>query len=154
MFYEHIGFTGTQRGMTVEQATCLTQLWRPLKSRLVVLHHGDCIGGDEQADKIGRLCGFRMAIHPTSIEGKRAFCSVTLDDELFDPRPPLERNQVIVDAVEALYATPAQYHPVPRSGTWSTINRAVKARVSVTVILPNGELKDMAALPARRHSGS
>lgn len=131
-----VGFTGTQRGVTLEQwASC----WPMLNARAPgTFHHGDCIGADNQIAYAARLIGFYIIGHPPVIESKRAFVQC---DELRDPLPYLARNHKIVDAAEEMIATPGEFEEQLRSGTWATIRYARRLGKPIHVILPDGRVQ-------------
>lgn len=129
-----IGFTGTQQGMSRFQAVQFRQLITSLG--VTHLHHGDCVGADEQADGIARLLGVEIIIHPPDDPSKRAFCAQT-GDIVWRPLPYLERNHDIVEESELLIAAPRGDQEQLRSGTWATVRYARKLLRSV-VILPRG----------------
>lgn len=120
----HVGFTGTQRGMTEYQSGWLFGLLKRLREEgFSVFHHGDCLGADYQAQRLARQVGFRVVRHPPIDGSKRAF---SLFDEERRPKPYLDRNKDIVRETEVLIATPAQMEEILRSGTWSTYRFAGK----------------------------
>lgn len=131
----HVGFTGTQHGMTAEQERSLRALLRELGG---VLHHGDCIGSDKQAAGIAREQGRRVVGHPPEDSSKRAFFP---SDETREPKPFLVRDHDIVDETEALVATPRTAQEQVRSGTWATIRYARKMKRRIYIIQPDGTLK-------------
>jgi len=142
-----IGFTGTQRGMTLAQKL----MFEAVIAKLDLLgisefHHGDCIGSDEEAhDSISNLSAFlkssiKIILHPPNKKSKRAFC---LADESRSPLSYLDRNQEIVNDSNILIATPAEEEEVLRSGTWSTIRRARKQSKTILIINPHGECSDL-----------
>src|SRR4051812_43171484 len=96
----HVGFTGTQVGMTTAQRNTLTDL---LKSRSGCLHHGDCLGADAEAHEIARTLGWRITLHPPSNRTKRAFCTA---DWTMPEADYLARNHFIVAYSEELVAAP------------------------------------------------
>lgn len=133
-----VGFTGTQRGMSGHQLGDLRRILRcfhgPVLTRKSlggILHHGDCIGADEQANDIAREFSYGVEIHPPSDAKKRAWCTSIM---VHAPKPYLERNHDIVDACDLLIACPAGPE-VMRSGTWATIRYARKTGVPVIVLL-------------------
>ena len=65
-----IGFTGTQRGMTIRQRTELAILLRNVSGEF---HHGDCIGADAEAHEIARRSSFTLIGHPPDLSTKRAY---------------------------------------------------------------------------------
>lgn len=123
----HVGFSGTQDGMTDLQNTKITIGARLLFNAhdSVVAHHGDCIGADAQFHEImlkvaREFPGKRLRLigHPCNIEHKRAHC---IFDWVNPVKPPLERNHDIVDVSKFMLFTPKEMHEVLRSGTWATI---------------------------------
>lgn len=128
----NLGFTGTQRGMTVSQVTSLRYL---LWNSGYVVHHGDCIGADAQAHDIARACGLRVIIHPPINEAKRAWCK---GDVILPERDYLDRNHDIVDACVWLVAAPGEEEEKIRSGTWSTVRYARRKGRSIKIIPPDG----------------
>jgi hypothetical protein len=140
----HIGFSGTQQGMTSEQEETFRILLRGLihihPDKTIVLHHGDCVGADAQADAIAREIGLLIHLHPPIIDQKRAFCHRS-EDMIEPPKPYLERNHDIVTACAGLIATPREPFEVLRSGTWSTIRRARHLNKTVHIITPRGHLQ-------------
>lgn len=148
-----IGFTGTQSGMTQFQKDTFASILT-LHS-VTELHHGDCIGADEEANRIALYEGIKIfSIHPPSNHNRRAFCfdeeqatkfNHVLTDykELISSRvrwypvkPYLERNQEMIDVVEMSIATPKEYHHTLRSGTWATIRYAWKIKKHIVIIPP------------------
>ena len=131
------GFTGTRKGMTGKQR----ESFRALSVQLGFskLHHGDCVGGDENAHKIVRkITGVKIIIHPPTYQKYRAFCR---GDVILNQRPYLDRNKDIVDHSDFLIATPGEFKERLRSGTWSTVRYARKKNKPIYIILPNGEIK-------------
>lgn len=136
-----IGFTGTQQGMTRQQAVELNGYLFDLSVAhpAIEVHHGDCIGADSEFHSIAKSLNFITYAYPANIIGKRAFSEA---DYILRTKPPLERNHDIVAAVDLMIATPAQRHEVLRSGTWATIRYARKKGVKVHIIYPQGERHD------------
>lgn len=154
-----IGFTGTQQGMTLNQMHSyiarIKQLWE--LSDVLILHHGDCVGADDEADKMfGLLLGKIHSkqkeklgcvyIHPPSDPKKRAWCKSRQDADqitrvLLGEMPYLERNKQIVDYSDVLIATPKGFAEELRSGTWSTVRYARKQKKSVVIIYPDGRIE-------------
>lgn len=133
----HIGFTGTQTGMTSYQKDSLAFLLEELqkewnsRSAAQFFHHGDCIGADAEAHEIARQSGFHIIVHPPSNPQKRAWCATY---ERRQTLPYLERNRVIVDESILLIAAPKEDQEILRSGTWSTVRWARKCRRPVQVL--------------------
>ena len=125
-----VGFTGTQRGMTILQKAGLRALLGGLKA--TELHHGDCIGADAEADAIAHDLGLRVVIHPPENPAKRAFCK---GDAARIEKPYLVRNHDIVDETEVLIAGPLNGEgDDPRSGTWATIRYAQRRKKRVHML--------------------
>lgn len=136
----NLGFTGTSRGLSLKQAYTLNDLLQQLPN--FTIHHGDCVGADAHFDSLARTClGFEAAvIYPANLDGKRAFCTVGPRDFVKAPMGPLQRNEKIVQASDWLLACPKEDQTVLRSGTWTTVRYALKAKKEVKIILPDGQL--------------
>ena len=133
----HIGFTGTQKGMTAPQVARVQEL---LAHKDFFGHHGMCIGADAQFDGIARLSkGFRwMYIHPCTLEDKRAAVNRTEYDIVYSVQDPLTRNRDIVQCSEIMIAAPKTIHEERRSGTWATIRYARESKKKLYILAPNG----------------
>lgn len=135
MLYRHFGFTGTQKGMTDPQADKLEEALSYLPKGRWIGHHGDCIGADQEFDGMLDVMCFDKIIHPPIDPKKRAFCK---GPTILKPKPYLERNHDIVDAVEFMFAAPKEKLPKTRSGTWATIRYAEKLCKTLIMIYPDG----------------
>ena len=135
-----LGFTGTQRGTTRQQMESVGGLLIYMFPDEV--HHGDCIGADEEfhdaVEIVLRPLVPFIHVHPPSNPRKRAWKQ---GDVIYEPRPYMDRNQDIVDAIDALIATPRGFEEELRSGTWATVRRARKKGIPVFVVLPNGKVE-------------
>ena len=133
----HIGFTGTQKGMSINQFDDMVEIFKDAiaKHKDVVLHHGDCLGADHQAHDLAVALGIRTHIHPPNDEKMRAFCK---GDSTEPEKKDMDRNQDIVNASDLVIATPAQSTEVLRSGTWATVRRARKKGVELIILDPQG----------------
>ena len=121
---KHIGFTGTRSGMTEEQLVKMTLIFMEwIAKGPTTLHHGDCVGADQQAHHMARIKGLTIIIHPPSDNRRRAFCDGDAETE---PKPYLVRNQDIVDECSFLIAAPKSAPEEQRSGTWATVRYARK----------------------------
>jgi hypothetical protein len=134
-----VGFTGTQRGMTDAQKVHLAILLTGF-GRGGEFHHGDCIGADAEAHDIADQCGYSVILHPPSNPSKRAWREVP-QHMMRREFPYLTRNHNIVNAVEWLIATPCEFEEQLRSGTWSTVRFAKRAKRKVCLILPDGRVR-------------
>jgi hypothetical protein len=132
-----IGFTGTRTGMTEVQKRRLAEMFRTL--RPLELHHGDCVGADDEAANISQTaCELPPDIHchPPINESNRAFnrwSKVTHERKTY-----LERNRRIIDRTDVLIAA-AVSKPLPETGgTRYTVDYAQKRGRPVCVIWPDG----------------
>jgi hypothetical protein len=128
-------FTGTRKGATEAQLKTLRAML--IKQKVTTLHHGDCMGADEQAHLIAVELGLRTVAHPPTNPKLRAYC---IADEVREPLPYITRNHNMVDESGILFATPWESYEIKRSGTWSTVRYAKKTSVPEFVILHDGEV--------------
>lgn len=140
-YHKHmkLGITGTQHGMSRPQLSRMIELLMMVKaeSEIEEVHHGDCIGVDSEFIAMIRV-GFPetyIVCHPPIIFTKRAMVAshITLD-----PKPYLERNKDIVDAVDLMFAAPRTMKEELRSGTWATIRYARKQNRHTIIVWPDG----------------
>lgn len=130
----NVGFSGTQKGMRRWQSEGVKEFIRLLKPTYG--HHGDCIGADDQFDAICHFNGVLTVIHPPEDPKKRAFCEGYAD--ILEPKPYIERNHDIVDAVDLMIFTPFELREVLRSGTWATWRYACKVKKPWIIFSPIG----------------
>lgn len=109
-----------------------------LESGATELHHGDCLGWDQQAHEIARDIGLMIVAHPPEIGAMRAYCDA---DVVLEPLPYLVRNKAIVRAAECIIAAPDGPEKL-RSGTWFTIRAAKKAGRKVAIIYADNLSKE------------
>lgn len=135
----HVGFTGTQKGMTQAQLWAVDEL---LQNDLTFewAHHGDCIGADADFHKLADLNGLKMHGHPPLKRNKRAFCKF---DKIEEEKEYLDRNKDIVDAVEYMIACPQGFEEELRSGTWSTIRYARIQQKPGVIVWPDGKVENV-----------
>ena len=131
-----VGFTGTQKGMTAIQQLCVAELIEGSSE----LHHGDCIGADDEVDQVGAALGIPKFIHPPLDNKKRAFCFRGIVGVL-PSKPYLERNHDIVDESDYLVAAPSGAERI-RSGTWATIRYARKMGKRICIVMPDGKVEE------------
>jgi hypothetical protein len=104
-----IGFTGTSRGMTVNQrATVGRILLRLHKGGKQEFHHGDEPHSDREAAKLAKAIGYKVIPHPGG-----------------DAEQNIRRNHEIVDISRIMIAAPSGDREVLRSGTWATVRYAL-----------------------------
>lgn len=145
----HIGITATRDGLTTPQYVLASHFLDELfleGGQSLVLHHGDCVGGDERIHQLGlehdAIYGF--VIHPPTDDSYRAFCtSPDKPIEWRDPRPYLVRDQDIVDETEFLLTLPKGMRHELRSGTWTTwrygqTRKKIDPSYEVGIIYPDG----------------
>lgn len=136
-----VGVTASRYGLTSKQRAYLRSRLAELITEHgkegVELHHGWCVGGDEQACVIAGQMGVRLVAHPASGVDAR-WMSGLLVDEVRAARPPLIRNRHIVNETELLLAFPRQPVEQLRSGTWSTVRYARLLEGPREVVLPDG----------------
>jgi hypothetical protein len=136
-----LGITASQSGLTSfqrEELKKLIELYKPNE-----LCHGDCIGGDSEANQLAIESGIRnYSLFPSVLTKKRAYCFTgvsiplpiwewmthtdTIRFRLAAPKPPLERNEDIVNYCDKLIACPKESRHTVRSGTWHSIRLAWK----------------------------
>jgi len=133
-----VGFTGTQKGMTVAQLSKFKLVIRELDPWS--FHHGDCIGADAQAHDIVQASfpnKVNIHIHPPTNKSKQAFKK---GDDVWPIKPYLERNHEMVHACNILIATPGESVMKLRSGTWATIRYAQRHSKHIITIYPDGSV--------------
>jgi len=134
----HIGFTGTQIGMTDPQYSITRLFIKKYSNEIKDVHHGDCIGADADFHLLVRLfSNIQIVIHPPKNKSKRAFSK---GDVMLEPDEYIKRNHDIVDACDILIATPKENEEVLRSGTWATIRYGKKTGKKVIIIFPDGKV--------------
>lgn len=135
MIINSLAFTGTREGMTQPQlsfiAKIVTVVYIPDE-----VHHGDCIGADEQFHIICRQATDALIhIWPPLNPKYRAYC---IGDNLHGPMGYLERDRAIVDSSVLLLAAPINN---TRSGTWYTINYAESKHKPIIIVFPDGAVE-------------
>ena len=130
-----IGFTGTKKGMKLEQLETLEGLLKTLqwKYGFLEFHHGDCKGADWQAHNLAMNLGFKIVIHPPKNPKTRAFCK---GHEIREEKEYSVRDHDIVDECDQLIVVPKSRKEELRSGTWATYRYCKKRNKSCTVIFP------------------
>lgn len=140
-----IGFSGSRRGMTKAQKVVVKEILGGY-SRFE-LHHGDCVGADEDAHNIareleaeGQINLAKIVVHPPSNNKLRAY---TTPDVLRKEKEYLERNKDIVNETDFLIACPNRdiVHIGPGGGgTWATVRYARNVEKPVTIVYLNGNM--------------
>jgi len=152
--YLDVGFTGTKEGMTTDQLVVVRGIVRQYVEEAsydtaVRVHHGVCVGADEEMDQIAREEGAFVVMHPPTDRKLLADLEPRMGVDLWlPPEPYLDRNRAIVRGTSVLVATPKNREMPARStrgsGTWTTVKYGLaKAEVTggsyqVRVIQPSG----------------
>jgi len=146
---QRIGITGSRKGTTPRQLFRFHIILLNISKQNIIseLHHGDCVGFDEEAHKLVELNhkNINIHIHPPSYHKHRAFCE-TDDKFMHKEKPFLIRNKDIVNVTDILIAGPNSRKGKLRSGTWSTIRYALKKDKEIYIIYPDGAWEHKNAL--------
>lgn len=147
-----IGFTGTRHGMSGQQCSQFYNVISQIPESYLELHHGDCIGADDDAAAIfddlrnepGESPGeMRIVCHPPIDATHRAWNKRA--DETREPKSHFARNRDIVNETDLLIACPQYMEPITpevRGGTAYTVNYARKQKKRVLVIRPDGTIEE------------
>lgn len=133
MKIERLGFTGTRKGLTVQQ-----QDWLLGSLPVAEIHHGACVGADELMHCYAMAGSRPVVVHPPIKADLRM--SYDPGATWLPAKDYLERDRDIVDATEALFATPDGPERT-QSGTWYTVRYAVKMGKPVHICYPDGTLE-------------
>lgn len=131
-----VGFTGTRDGLTNSQIFELSRLFAEYAETHDTFIHGDCVGADAEADNIAYSMGYAIKMRPCTLSGMRAYCKSGII--IAEPMPPLERNKLIVDDSDVMFACPKEFNEVRRSGTWATVRYSRKSGKKLVIIYPDG----------------
>lgn len=145
-----LGITGTRDGMNGLQKQAL-QYWladmvRELGEPVDEVHHGDCVGVDEEAHYliVEKRFTKKVVIHPPAVSSLRAYCMILpttgIPYEILQPMSYLNRDKAIVQASAVLLAVPKTATNQTRSGTWYTIRYALMKGRPVRIFLPDGQV--------------
>lgn len=107
------------------------------------MHHGDCVGADQEAAEFCLAQGFSLVCHPPVDEAARAFTRGNMITHA--AKTHLARNRDIVDSSDVLVACPPTKERLPRGGTWYTIDYARKKGLRMIVIAPDGSAEHVEA---------
>jgi len=131
-----LGFSGTRDGMSTRQSSALTDILASMYERHEhIFVHGDCIGSDAEAAILADHLCWVVEARPCTIENMRAHTERRIDCAYHEPKPPLIRNQDIVNQCEILIAAPKSLL-VQKGGTWATIHYARKIGRPVIILDP------------------
>lgn len=105
------------------------------------LHHGACVGVDEQAALFGRSLGFQVIAHPPENPKLLSKVSLAVSDKILPALSYLERDREIVHRSGLLIAVPNTNAETPRSGTWYTYKYAQGKDKTLMLVLPDGTVQ-------------
>ena len=136
----NLGVTGSRNGITDAQRG-----WLSTRVGFAdVLHHGACIGADEDSHYTALELGVFIVVHPPIKDKYLMYLGYDIPDDhpgvlWRAAKEYLARDRDIVDETERLIALPDG--PERRgSGTWYTINYARNAGKDVDICFPSGKL--------------
>lgn len=150
-------FTGSRRGPSPRQRdTFLRTLSGLIKiaatkeapGEPLLFRHGDCIGWDAAAHDVADELNFMIIIHPAIVpKHLRAFKAARMTNDrppiiVLDPKPPLVRNQDMVDLSERMIGCPGEFEEQFRgSGTWHALRCGRRRGLDVLTIFPDGSIR-------------
>ena len=133
-----VGITGTRDGMSFDQKIVVRQFLHSYRKKGArIFHHGDCVGADDEGQKLARKFKYQIIVHPPN---KTIFRAGRSGNIVLPERPYMERNHRIVRMSDLLLAVPKQEDSMNRSGTWATIRYARKLGASHIIIYPSGRV--------------
>ena len=130
------GMTGLRNGVTETQ---LAWMYAEIPSA-AVLHHGACIGADEESHYAALSSGVYVVVHPPTNQSKMMKLDADPRVTILDPKPYFDRNRDIVDSSDKMIAFPDGPER-PDGGTWYTIRYAVSRSKPVAICYPDGTLE-------------
>lgn len=134
-----LGMTGTRNAITEQQRDWLHKVLR----RRPELHHGACVGADEEAHDIASALHCRIVVHPPIDERLMmpAWKWSQRDGIYIMPaKDYLQRNRNIVNGTEWLIAIPDGPER-DSGGTWYTVRYALSVDKPVTICYPDGSIE-------------
>lgn len=137
----HIGFTGTREGMSNLQMHNIILALEALRSPYI-LHHGACIGADQQMHElVANEHGFkRIVVHPGLVKSQLQMAKPWFSRDTREAKPPLDRNRDIVNECDIVLAAPLGLQELVQSGTWYTIRYARKHHKMLRVVYRDGTI--------------
>ncbi len=147
-----VGFTGSRTGITDAQKRIVEKMLGMIHP--IEVHHGECVGADAAFHEIVKetLPECHIIGHPPKSDILQAKLEGYFREE--KPLGYLNRDQKIVDACTILIGCPkigrkftdlvdratSKYGNQYRSGTWYTINYALKTGKEVVIVNPDGTI--------------
>lgn len=129
-----VGVTGSRIGLTMQQSEKARGLL--VMANADELHHGDCVGADEELARFAANLGVRTVAHPPTNIRHRAYHE---SSRVLPPKDYRRRNIDIVNACDVLWAFPSgEEGDQPRSGTWMTVRIARQSRKPIIIVTPDG----------------
>jgi hypothetical protein len=121
------------------------------------LNHGVCTGADEALALAACDVTWESSDGPVIVgfpanDVPEWFRSKTAPSDFLQPAAPaLQRNQAMVDVSDVVLALPSVMDASAKSGTWSTIRKALKADLPLVLVVgPDGTLWRRGSLDRRR----
>ena len=131
------GFTGTRKGMTLQQGQYTRLAVRHGKPAIV--RHGGAHGADMEFHALWREELPRRFADVWTADAKQAKMFDGQDNVSVNPvMDPLHRDEEIVRRSKFLIACPHTQKEELRSGTWTTIRRARKIDIPILIVWPDG----------------
>ncbi len=141
----NVGFTGSRRPIPLVQRDSLHVEMMKIAAEhrgndRIVAHSGDCVNGDAVFHELACRMGWQTVGHPPIEDKLRAFCKYDIERPA---APYLERNRHIVHAAQIMLACSDSFVEKPKGGTWFTIRYAQSLHKPVTIIFPDGSVKNV-----------
>jgi len=134
----HIGITGSRDGCSPLQLAALKAALTILHTTTIfTLHHGCCVGVDEQAHLIAKALNVNIWAHPPTNKSLIMKAPMNNMYRIEDDLPYLHRNEIIVSHTELLIAVPRSMEN-KKSGTWYTIKLAQEYGSNIIILKPDG----------------
>lgn len=137
----HIGITGTRNGGTIQQLSRARLILAAEWEAGATLHHGRCVGSDQEVHHIARELEYVIEQHPPQNRAMESLDCEVLPGEILHARLPyMDRNRAIVDAVSQLIVIPEHPEHDPRSarsGSWATYRYALRQGIAVHPLCPD-----------------
>lgn len=133
-----IGVTATREGLTPIQLNNAKIAMSSHSSHSTTLHHGACVGGDEQLALTAFNLGYTIAAHPPINKKALSVRALDLSTIVWEEDDYIARNRTIVDVTDVMLAFPRTRAEELRSGTWSTIRYAKTRNKALVIFWPGG----------------
>lgn len=131
-----VGMTGNRYGMSKQAKQTFQDILA--EGEYNELHHGDCKGADADAHDLATFFELKTVAHPPIDESLRAFKKA---DIILPQKQYFVRNRAIVDSTQILFGFPLTMRKT-KGGTWYTMGYAIKQNRPLTIIWPNGTVKE------------